>query len=256
MFDHTQYAAAIEDARQHALEEWPRECCGFIGTDSRYHRMQNVSSSPEDSFNCHQERLPHFLRGRIVAMLHSHPYPQETLYVSDYPQDFGPSEHDMKQQLADQLPWGIIATNGKITMYPVFWGDDIPPVDLLGRQFRHGPTGTDGRGDCYALIKDTYSQKYGITLPEGPRSPNWWHNKQNLYIQNMERAGFKPIKKEEAREGDVFFAQVNASVPNHGGVLLNGGLVLHHLYNRTSRVEPLLGWRKHIVRWIRHAKRS
>lgn len=255
-FDDKATIPAQIDARRHAIAVWPNESCGIILKTGEYVPLPNVAADPENSFNCHDARLPYVLRDEVAAMVHSHPYQKEKTFSTDIPCDFGPSAHDMRQQLADGFPWGLIATNGKISSPVFFWGDTIKPVPLLGRQFRHGPSGTDNKGDCYALIKDYYKQELGIDLPEGPRDPDWWHHKENLYIENMTRAGFKTIPAAEARPGDVFFAQVNASVPNHGGILLDNGLVLHHLYNRMSRKEPLLGWRKHIVRWIKHEKRN
>lgn len=257
MFDVTKYKDACRDARDDAIRKYPYESCGAILSDGTYLSFQNVSNTPESSFDCGDERNPFFISGMIVAMVHSHPYEQDSVILSSqYPADFGPSKHDMIQQLADNVPWGIIATNGKAASDVVFWGNGIPDVPLLGRLFRHGPSGTDGRGDCYALIKDYYHQELCIDLPEGPRDYNWWHTDEDLYHDNLKRAGFYVIPKDQAKPGDVFFAQVNSKVANHGGILLEGGLILHHLSNRVSAKEPLLRWRNSIVTWIRHKERD
>jgi len=55
--------------------------------------------------------------------------------------------------------------------------------------------------------------------------------------------------------GDVFLAQVRAPVPNHGGVYLDGGLILHHLEGRLSRREPLGPWRRFVTHALRCANR-
>lgn len=255
-FNPKDYPVAVMQARQDAIAKYPNESCGIIVCGDEYIPLENVSQNPTQEFDCQEERLSYMLNDGVVAMVHSHPYPEsQVIFENTYPADFGPSEHDMRQQLADNIPWGVIATNGKTATDAVFWGD-IPEVPLEGRLFRHGPTGTDGRGDCYALIKDYYQQKLGITLPEGPRDYKWWHHNENLYVDNMKRAGFSVIPKEEAKEGDIFFAQVNSTVPNHGGVLLQGGLILHHLSNRVSGTANILPWRKSIVTWIRHKERT
>ena len=37
-----------------------------------------------------------------------------------------------------------------------------PP--LIGREFRHGASGSDDKGDCYALIKDWYFLEKGVKI--------------------------------------------------------------------------------------------
>lgn len=251
MFNVKDYTSACVQAKTHAMEEWPKECCGIILNNGEYIRLQNVAKDPTQHFDCHDERLPYMLTGNVVAMVHSHPY-EPRVGIRGEPMSFGPSKHDMIQQMADGIPWGLIACDGLNVTWPFFWGDDIPSVPLENRGFRHGPSGTDGKGDCYALIKDYYSQVLNIELPEGPRDNEWWIHNENLYVDNMKRAGFTTIPAQEARPGDVFFAQINSDVANHGGILLDGGLILHQLWGRVSRKEPLVRWRRQIVKWIRH----
>lgn len=254
-FNPNSYTMACIAAREHAIAAYPNEACGLILKDGSYVALDNVAANPRQQFDCSEGRVPYILAGVVASMVHSHPYEKTTLYSTETPHDFGPSAHDMVQQIADGFPWGVIATNGIISSPVLFWGETIEPVALRGRQFRHGPTGTDGKGDCYALIKDYYKQELNIVLPEGPRDYEWWVHNENLYLDNIMRAGFIVIPSKDAVPGDVFLAQINSAVPNHGGVLLDQGLLLHHLSNRVSREEPLVGWRRHIVTWIRHKER-
>lgn len=246
-----QYQPAIDEAKKHALRSFPNEACGIIHTSGLYIPFQNKSPNPRDSFDCHDERLSFFMQNEIIAMLHSHPFDSGGIWTST-PKEYAPSAHDMAQQLGDDLPWGIICTDGKHVLEPFFWGRQVPIPPLLGRQFRHGASGSDGRGDCYALIKDYYKLILDVDLPEGIRNDEWWQHGENLYLENMTRAGFVNVPANEVKEHDVFFAQINSSVPNHGGLILKNGMLLHHLTNRLSREEPIIGWRKHIVRYIRH----
>jgi len=252
MFHPGEYQAAQEEAKRHALRAWPDEACGMILHDGRYIALSNVSPEPELHFDCNVERAPFMAQGMVAAMFHSHPYPQVERRTADIPSNFGPSEHDMRQQIADGVAWGLVATDGRIVSEVMFWGDMLPDVPLEGRLFRHGPTGSDGRGDCYALIRDYYRQVLHVDLVEGPRSHDWWHNGGDLYLDNFPRAGFRTIPQEEARVGDVFLAQVQSAVPNHGGVLVGPGVVLHHVGQHLSRRGSLLTWRRSIVRWLRH----
>lgn len=40
------------------------------------------------------------------------------------------------------------------------------------------------------------------------------------------------------KASDVVIMQIQADVPNHAGVLLDNGMLLHHLYGQLSRVTP------------------
>jgi cell wall-associated NlpC family hydrolase len=124
---------------------------------------------------------------------------------------------------------------------------------LLGRDFRPGPSGSDGRGDCYALIRDWYAEHRGIELPEFPRDDEWWEHGEDLYRENFAAAGFVQIAPEAMQPGDVVLAQVMASTTNHGGIVLPNGLVLHHLRNRLSRAEPLGPWMRFVTHVLRYA---
>ena len=60
-------------------------------------------------------------------------------------------------------------------------------------------------------------------------------------------------------KGDIFVAQMRASVPNHGGIYLGDGLILHHPaghapldHGRLARTEPLQRYRPFIVFWLRY----
>lgn len=254
-FDPAEYVGACEDAKQHAITAWPHEACGAIMLDGTYRPFENKAADPEQAFLCDDERAPLLIQGAILAMVHSHPYPRVERATRDLPRDFGPSETDMRSQMADGLPWGIVATDGVDVSEFMFWGDGIKTPPLFDRPFRHGPSGSDGKGDCYAFIKDYYAEKFNIKLPEGPRNFDWWHNSQDLYRDNFKRAGFTLVGPDEAKFGDVFIAQVNCGVPNHGGILEDGGKIAHHLQGRMSRRDSLLAWRRHIVGWLRHAGR-
>jgi cell wall-associated NlpC family hydrolase len=160
----------------------------------------------------------------------------------------------MQSQISCGVPFGICVSYKDYAEPPFFWGDSLPVPPLLGRQFRHGPSGNDGRGDCYALVRDYYRLERGVTLPDFPRDNDWWRSGEDLYSANFEEAGFLVMTPEEQPEaGDVALITVpRSNVVNHAAVYLGGGLILHHLYNRLSVREPVGRWQRHIVRWIRH----
>lgn len=230
-----------EEVRQHAFAIYPDECCGIL-TERGYKRLTNVAEDARHTFDCSAELAPYLINGEVLAFIHSHP---------DGPH--APSAFDMKQQAAMNVPWGLISTtvDGYVPLF--FWGDMLDPPPLEGRPFRYGPSGTDGRGDCAALVRDWFWTQRQIRLPEFPREFRWWRKPNVSYHANLLSAGFKDINGEELREGDVFLARVGEHQQNHAGIYLGNGLILHHLENRLSREEPSVIYKAFIQGWYRHA---
>lgn len=221
----------------HARAAYPEEACGLV-TDEGFVAVQNVAADPLRQFEMPPDAL---LNRNVRAVVHTHP--------DGVP---WPSAHDMKQQIATGLTWGVVVVTADQCYRPLWWGPDVPIPPLLGRDFRPGPSGSDGRGDCYALIRDWYQVVRGVTLPEYPRDDEWWEAGGNLYAENFTHAGFVRIDLDEVQYGDVVLAAINARVTNHGGIVLRDGLVLHHLRHRLSREEPLGRWERFITHALRY----
>jgi len=218
----------------HALAEFPNEACGLI-VDGAYLPCANAAGNPAVDF-----RIPDAVydahRDRVQAVVHSHP--------NGVPH---PTCADMAGQLATDVPWVIVVTDGETVAEPIVWGADTPVPDLIGRNFVHGIT------DCYALIRDYFRATHSITLPEFPRDDSWWADGQNLYIEGFPQAGFVEVPRDGMRDGDVLLMKICADVPNHAGIVVRGGsLVLHHLQNRLSRREPLGPWLRCVTNVLRH----
>lgn len=224
-------------AREHALSAYPNEACGLV-VRGAYVALQNIADDPKTTFEIDPVEM---LRPGVEAIVHSHP--------DEAPL---PSATDMEQQIASGLPWGLTSTNGTEATEPWWWGPGVPVPPLLAREFRHGPSGSDGKGDCYALIKDYYALERGVELLEFPRGWQWWDHDEDLYRQGFGKTGFHVIDRDALRPGDVVLAQVNAKVTNHGGIYLGRGLILHHLTNRLSREEPLNRWMSYVTHALRH----
>lgn len=117
---------------------------------------------------------------------------------------------------------------------------------LVGRQFCHGIT------DCYSLVRDWHKREHGIELPDFERRDGWWHNGQDLYMEQFRQAGFEPAKG-EPRSGDCFLMQVRAPVANHAAIYLGDGLILQHLHGRLSSRDVYSGYFQEVARVrIRH----
>jgi proteasome lid subunit RPN8/RPN11 len=232
---------AAPEMKRHALEMFPDEACGILTPDG-YVPCPNIHPTPGEFF-----RIPveYQRRHQVLACFHSHPNGRDE-----------PSTDDMQAQIDAALPYGLCACDGQRTTEPWFWGPGIDPPPYEGRTFRHGPSGTDGKGDCYALIKDWYKGEWGIDLPEWPRDNEWWKRGRNHYLDLYTASGFVRLPADvRPLRGDLALARIgNLNVPTHGAIYLGDGLILHHLPNRLSTTDPCARWMRQVVCWIRHSQ--
>lgn len=228
----------VEAIRAHALTEYPRECCGIIERGV-YVPLVNIHETPETDFKLSPEV---WTQRDIEAVVHSHP---------DAPDE--PTASDMASQIETAVPWVLLTVKSGVASTPYAWGTEECTPPLVGRSFRHGPSGTDNKGDCYAIVRDWYMLERGVELPEFPRNNDWWQNGDNLYSEGFARAGFYEIAPSDViAAGDVVLMSINSKVLNHAAVYLGNDMILHHLYGRLSRREPACLWRKMFRKVIRH----
>lgn len=225
-----------QQIQAHALEAFPNEACGVV-RGGVYERLVNNDPNPTEAFDFDREIL---LDPAVQAIVHSHP--GGPAY---------PSAVDMTQQLATDLLWGLVATDGESCQPVMWWGPGVPMPPLIGRDFRHGPSGSDGRGDCYALVRDWYCEQRGLILPEVPRDNEWWNTGQSLYTDHLHPLGFRAITLDQLQPGDGLLLHVLSPVPNHAAIYVGGGLILHHLPNRLSRREPFGRWQNLVTHVLR-----
>lgn len=253
---------AIDAAKKHAREEYPKEACGIV-VKGEYIPCTNIARPVEehisDDRNCgcqlcsfeidRAEYSEFIISGELEAIFHSHP---------DRPAH--PSRADMECQIATDVPWIIVSISEDNVSDPVMWGDSLPIRPILGRTFIPGVT------DCYSLFRDVFRlgsdklKEQGIdgwpfppiTLPEVPRDDMWWSDGHDLYVDGMKKYGFTTVKKWEARPGDGFLLPIRSETFNHAGLLLDNGLILHHLPGRLSRREPAGIWGATASEWARY----
>jgi len=202
--------------------------------------VENIHEDPYNEFVVSQADVDRFMF-QCVAFVHSHP-DQPELYIS---------EHDMKTQKAFDKTFGVANVTPGYCRDVVYWGPDIATPPLEGREFRHGPSGSDGMGDCYAIIRDFYEIEECVILPEFPRDWEWWLEK-DLYRDGISKAGFVPIEAKDVKRGDVFLSQIRSDVPNHGGIYLGNGVVLQHYVGRLSCKTALGPWNRYVTHWLRY----
>lgn len=238
-------AGTIDAVCAHAQAEYPREACGLIIVArgrQMYRRCRNISTDGGQFVMAKEDYAAAEDEGDIVAVVHSHP---------DAPAIA--SQHDRVECEQSGLPWIILSvretSDGSLdcsewgAIEPCGWR---PP--LVGRQFVHGSV------DCYSLIRDWYRIERGIDLPDFDRPDDWWLNGLDLYESGFPSAGFQALPDGSApRIGDVFLAQIRSPVPNHAGVYIGDGMVLHHLHGRLSSRDIWGGYlAENCRRWLRH----
>lgn len=225
--------ALVPAVLAHAEKEEPRECCGVavvVKGRLKYWPCRNIATSGE--FYIHPEDYAAAEdAGEIVGICHSH--------VNLPPI---PSEADLVMCEKTGLPWLIV--NAKTRAHHIMQpsGYKLP---LIGRKFVHGVV------DCWSLVRDYYSQELGIQLPDYQRADNWWLAGQNLYLDNLENAGFVRVK--EMQKHDMLLMRVASPVPNHAAVYIGDGHILQHCHGRLSSRDVYGGyWRKVTAYICRH----
>lgn len=233
MQDHDLSAAVCDDITAHALRDYPREACGLVVIAKgrqRYRPCPNTDGDGRQGFRIAAEDWAAAEdAGEIIAVVHSHP---------DAPAR--PSEHDRVVCETLGLPWYIVSVRGLDDgsqhewefPWVAEWGSIAPSgyaAPLVGRQYSWGVL------DCYSLIRDWYQRERGITLPDFDREFEFWKRGLNTYVDNIAAAGFRPLgAHEDWAAGDVFLCRMRSDVPNHGGLYIGDGMVLHHMMGRLS----------------------
>lgn len=232
-------------AREHALSEWPRECCGVV-SNSTYRPVANVAADPLNAFE-----MPSgvWLDLAPEAVIHSH---DATTVKGEngrarprHPHH--PSRADMQSQIAAGIPFGIVSTDGEAASELLWWGDHVLDEALIGRSF------VPGIRDCYALVRAWCRQRRGVTLPDFARDDAWWTAGENMLVEHFRDAGFVLLDGDNPKPGDVFFSRAGSRVPSHSGVLDENGLILHHLDGCLSCHDVPGRWRARITHWVRYA---
>lgn len=220
---------------EHAAEAAPNECCGLV-TLRKHHQMyvrcRNLAKGTD--FEMHPDDYTAVAdAGPVLAVVHSHCYVPAT-----------PSQADQVGCESTGVPWLIVN-------YPTQQHEWLLPSGYVAPL--EGRTYTFKILDCYTLVRDYYERMFGITWATLPYEEEWWLNGKNHYVEGFESGGFIQVKEADMREHDVVLMQVTSPVPNHAGVLLADGTMLHHPYGGLSCRRPYGGyWRKHTTHVLRH----
>jgi len=208
------------------------EVCGFIDAAGNVVSVPNVAADPSEAWAMPAGSVPLDAR----AVWHTHPQGPAC-----------PSGADMQFAIASAMPHAVATIDGV-----VWFGEGVPRAPLVGRPFRHGVT------DCYSLIRDFYHMA-GADIPDFPRDWKWWKKGRSLYLDGFREAGFRDIPAATVQPGDGLMFAIGSTVPNHAGVFLGDGLMLHHLsskfpvdYNRRSTVCDVAEFGRFLAKAVRY----
>lgn len=205
----------IIEASAHAAECYPAESVGLVvqtGRKAKYVRVKNIHPNPLQHFQIAAADMECARQyGDIIRIIHSHPDCAGAVI----------SDADEATMNEIEIPFGIL--NYPFTEYNEFHPFATP---LIGRPF------VLGSQDCYGLIMDWHKQ-FDIHLTDFRLPYAWWESDDvNLYVDNFRDVGFELV--DEWTPGDMVVMTIQASKPNHAGILLPNGDMLHHLYGQLS----------------------
>ncbi len=232
----------LDDAKQHALEAYPDESCGLVaivGKKQQYVRCTNLATSKNEHFMLGAEDYARVEdMGEVVGLVHSHPNDSARASVAD--------RAACEQS---ELPWTILSVRpGPVIAEVVQIVPEGVEFPLERRPFVHGVL------DCFTLIRDWYERERGITLPDFERHDGWWDDgHSNLYLDHFREAGFEEVGQyPELEIGDVILMQIRSKneVPNHAGVYIGNGQILHHMYGRPSTKAVYGGYLREVTRLV------
>ena len=225
------------EALGHAKKDFPRESVGLVHIvqgRERYFPCKNIADErdlhfvldPDDYIKAEDQ-------GEITAVIHSHPITNHA-----------PSPADLVACEKSGLPWHIVNPQTE------FWGYCEPSgykLPYVGRPFCHGVI------DCYSLISDFYKREFNIELTDYERKNHWWEHGENMYLDNFKNEGFIEIPIEEIEYGCVVLMCLEARVPNHGGIYIDGNMILHHVQDRLSSRDLYGGfYQKNTAKILKH----
>ncbi|NIG13033.1 peptidase P60 [Pantoea sp. Al-1710] len=221
----------------HAERVYPNECCGVIvqtGESKYYIPCHNLSEDPTEQFIlCPRDFARAEDLGTITAIVHSHP-------------DATPQPSHLDRAMCDDsaVPWIIVSwPEGDLnTIYP---RGELP---LIERPF------VLGHSDCWGLVMSYFNQVHHITLNDYRVDFPWWEDghSEDLYRDNWFECGFREFVG-QPQPSDVILMQIRSKKWNHAGILLDGNMMLHHLYGRPSNRIPYGGyWRERTIKIVRH----
>lgn len=237
-----------EAYRNHVLECYPEESVGVI-VNGEYIPCKNTHPEPLLSFKLSgKERYEIEQKvGKIEAILHSHPYKledsaefQRKLYNPVWP-----SVNDQQAWMADNITWGIVATDGE-GISEINWLEEaIIPFDR--RPFNWFTS------DCFTLVRDWHRLNNDLVIPNFTREYEFWAKGYNTIEEGINSIPYAVrLPYEKADIGDVGVFAIGGEIVNHLGVISGSNEIMHQWIDRYIECARWDVWRrrcKYVVRF-------
>lgn len=232
----------IDQIRQFAKEAGAKEACGFVETDGqRLRAVQTNNLAPNPSFNFVVDVAGAYMEsqkaGRLVGYWHTHP--------PGSPTQFSDEDKAVAESLAKPC-WLYCADNDKLTVYtPTGYR---PPLE--GRSF------IPFVQDCFALVRDYYSEKLGIDIPDVERDEtdyNEGHKSFGAFLASI--GAVRIVGKPQKHDVLAITTRTRTGRPNHFAVYVGNGLMLHQVRGKRSGFDLWAGyWQNNTATIWRHPK--
>jgi len=163
----------------------------------------------------------------------------------------------MEKSEKHKIPFGLLFLRNNNYSNIIFFGDELPIQDLLGRPFIHGVY------DCYGLVRDYYRKEYRIVMKNHLREMEWWNHKrdkdgniieeaQDILLGGSKEEDLYEVGLKEMKQGDIIFFKIRGQYCNHSAIYLGRDLMMHHLFGKLSNREPIGPYRRFITNVLRH----
>ena len=212
--------------KEHALKEFPNECCGFICVnyvgEVTVLPCENKAYNKKSRFvidtNMYYEAAK---LGHIAAFYHSH----ADEFVRPENDKFSTADIDISNESGIPALLYVLPQD----TWHVHIPDSYEHYKLIGRPF------VWGIWDCYSVVRDFYRETYNWNLGFYFPPKTYDRHTDFGYEKNFSKEGFEPIPLDELQYGDaILFKMAGSDHINHSAVYLGGNKVLHQPINKTS----------------------
>ena len=214
------------------------EICGFILSSPEgpvIEPAKNCAEIPASQFRFEAaEYLRQSNSGKLIGLYHSHPSTSSALSTAD-------------KVLAEsyQLPLAVYSVPEDAFNIYTPNGYIVP---LVGRSF------VLGCHDCASLVLDYYRQELKIELPDMEHSVQCLVTGWSGFRSYLGANGFRAVQVPQKHDVLLMALGESKGLPNHAGIFLGDGRMLHQLMGRVSE-HTCYGryWQDHTVYIARHA---
>jgi proteasome lid subunit RPN8/RPN11 len=234
----------LEAIKLEAVAQYPKEACGLViksGKGSLTLACKNVAEDPYENFIIDVGDYSAAAdQGEVIGVWHTH-----------IERSAMPSDADRVSCGRTGLPWYIVAVSKRDGEFFFSEPEKLMP-DGFEMPYLERPY-VSGVFDCFGLVRDFYKREFGIEIRDYPRVEADGTMGYSFFADRYAKEGFDTVIGNDYRRGDVLIMQIGSHEPNHLGIYVRDGVMMHHSQGRLSREEVYGGmYLKHTVHHLRH----